>query len=63
MRYYVNQNAQDNVDHEVHVSSCDYFSREENCHYLGDFNSCFPAVLEAKKYYSRANGCTSARGI
>ena len=58
MRYYVNQNAQDNGDHEVHEEGCSWMPEIENREYLGDFSSCSPAVAEAKRRgYSTANGC------
>ena len=55
--YYVNKKAQENGDHEVHRSGCDFMPSEENRLYLGDFSSCQPAVAEAKKHYSQSNGC------
>ena len=56
-KYYVNKNAQDNGDHEVHESGCSFMPEPENRIYLGDFTSCAPAVEEAKKYYQQSNGC------
>lgn len=53
--YYVNNVAQSNGDHEVHVSGCTYMPSDKK--YLGEFYSCGPAVTEAKKTYSRSNGC------
>lgn len=53
--YYVNDDAQANGDHEVHVSTCSYFP--SNRTYLGEFSSCAPAVTEAKKTWSQSNGC------
>ena len=56
--YYVNQNAQDNGDHEVHRSDCDRLPNEANREYLGVFSRCQDAVSEAKRRgYKRANGC------
>ena len=55
-KYYVNRNAQDNGDHEVHIISCQWFPSLDNIQYLGEFESCFPAVLEAAKYLTRVNG-------
>lgn len=55
--YYVNKNAQDNGDHEVHRRGCSYFPDKENARYVGKYNSCFPAVAAAKKIYATANGC------
>lgn len=57
MRYYVNKNAQNNGDHEVHTSTCSFLPSEANRLYLGDFTSCGPAVREARKTYSTSNGC------
>ncbi len=56
-RYYVNQNAQPNGDHEVHREGCDYMPFEHNRTYLGNFESCAPAVREAKKIYATSDGC------
>lgn len=55
-RYYVNNNAQANGDHEVHELGC-AFMPTENRTYLGEFSSCVPAVAEARKYHRKANGC------
>lgn len=56
-RYYVNKNAQANGDHEVHATGCSWLPAVENRIYLGEFNSCSPAVRDAKKHYSQVNGC------
>lgn len=55
--YYVNRNAQDNGDHEVHKTGCSYMPEPENRHYLGEFPDCRPAVVEAKRHYRQSNGC------
>ena len=55
--YYVNKNAQSNGDYEVHVSTCVYLLSSENLRYLGSFMNCKDAVQEAKKYYTKADGC------
>ena len=55
--YYVNKKVQSNGDHEVHKSGCSFMPSEENRMYLGNYDSCEPAVKEAKKTYSKANGC------
>ncbi len=57
MRYYVNMNAQSNGDHEVHTPGCSFFPESENRKYLGDFNHCRSAIIEAKKSYPQSNGC------
>lgn len=53
--YYVNNKAQSNGDHEVHIPSCSYFPSDNT--YLGNFSSCDPAVAAAKVYYWQSNGC------
>ncbi len=57
MRYYVNQNAQANGDHEVHQSTCSWIPDEANRLYLGDHPSCAPAVAQARRIYPKSNGC------
>lgn len=57
MKYYVNKNAQENGDHEVHVSGCAFIPSVENRIYLGEFSKCQDAVREAKRYYVNVNGC------
>ncbi|MEC5146136.1 hypothetical protein [Chitinophaga sp. 212800010-3] len=56
-KYYVNNNAQHNGDHEVHAITCRYFSMMFNRTYLGEFETCQEAVREAKKFYPKSNGC------
>lgn len=56
-KYYVNKTAQSNGDHEVHNENCLFLPNIENRKYLGIFFSCEEAVREAKKEYSRSNGC------
>lgn len=56
-KYYVNKNAQDNGDHEVHKLGCYWLPKPENRTYLGDFTNCKDAVREAKKHYNKVNGC------
>ncbi|MBP1221650.1 hypothetical protein JOD96_000208 [Flavobacterium sp. 1355] len=55
--YYVNKNEQLNKDHEVHTSDCVYVPTPLNRVYLGIFSECKPAVAEAKKTYTKSNGC------
>jgi hypothetical protein len=56
--YYVNTNAQPNGDHEVHISSCDHLPAPEHKKYLGLFNNCHEAMVEARKIYpTTADGC------
>lgn len=55
--YYVNQNAQFNGDHEVHVFGCSFMPQPENRIYVGEHYTCRAAVAAAKQYYSQSNGC------
>jgi len=55
--YYVSTNPQVNGDHDVHKATCILMPNSENSQYLGSFENCFDAVLEAKKYFPNANGC------
>lgn len=55
--YYVNKNAQLNGDHEVHKSGCVWMPEIQNREYLGVYSSCQGAVIEAKKKYTKSNGC------
>ena len=57
MRFYVNKNAHPNGDHEVHRSTCAWLPDVENRIYLGDFATSQAAVREARKYYTRVDGC------
>lgn len=56
-KYYVNDRAQANGDHEVHHQDCQYLPLQQNRTYLGEFSNCKPAVTAAKTYYSQVNGC------
>lgn len=56
-KYYVNKNAQSNGDHEVHHVDCTYLPSFSNRSYLGEFSTCDAAVREAKKTYTKSNGC------
>jgi hypothetical protein len=53
--YYVNNKAQSNGDHEVHTSDCIYIPSDKKN--LGQFLNCADAVKEAKKTYTKSNGC------
>jgi len=56
-KYYVNNNAQNSGDHEVHVEGCSFLEMAKNTTFLGNFPSCKGAVAEAKKTYSTSDGC------
>ena len=55
--YYVHKYEDDKGDHEVHKSSCPHLRNMENFICLGSFKNCHEAVQEAKKHYSKVNGC------
>ena len=55
--YYVNDNAQNNGDHEVHTDQCSFLPAAANRTYLGYFTNCKQAVGEARKKHSQVNGC------
>lgn len=54
-RYYVNNKAQANGDHEVHTTGCSHMPSDKKD--LGDHDNCQSAVREAKKTYKQSNGC------
>ena len=55
--YYVSINPQSNGDYEVHKSTCILMPAKEKAQYVGTFDNCFDAVLEAKQFFPQANGC------
>jgi len=55
--YYVNKIAQSTGEHEVHNAGCLYLPSIDNRVYLGQFSNCADAVCEARKYYSKVDGC------
>lgn len=55
--YYVHDKTDDQGDHEVHVDGCDKMPSPLNRSFLGSFTNCTDAVKEAKKKYSKSNGC------
>lgn len=56
-RYYVNDRAQPNGDHEVHKDGCSFMPSAANRTYLGDFGNCRDAVAAARRHYTQCNGC------
>ena len=55
LKYCVNNNAQYNGDHEVHIYSCQYLPESRT--YLGEHASCRSAVTASKAYFRQTNGC------
>lgn len=47
-KYYVNKDAQDNGDHEVHHSNCSWLPDIKNRIDLGECTNCHEAVKKAK---------------
>lgn len=62
-KYYVNNTAQLNGDHEVHKQGCYWLGQANSVKDLGYHASCFSAVREAKSYYLRANGCATCSNV
>ena len=56
-KFYLNQNAQSNGDHEVHTEDCYRLPLVQNRIYLGLFDNCQQAIRKAKEYYSQIDGC------
>ena len=56
-KYFVNKNAQENGDHEVHKEGCLHMPERKNRIELGDFYNCLDAVKTAKEFYSKSDGC------
>lgn len=55
--YYMNLNAQQEGDREVHREGCSWLPQVRSKRYLGEHSACHSAVAVAKQYYSLADGC------
>lgn len=55
--YFVNDNAQPNGDHEVHVQGCYWLSLATRTTPLGYYWTCADAVRAARAKYRQCNGC------
>lgn len=55
-KYYINNQAQGNGDHEVHQEGCGYMPGDRT--YLGEFSNCQDALRKGRQYYQRADGCS-----
>ncbi|MCY4673921.1 MAG: hypothetical protein OXD43_09210 [Bacteroidetes bacterium] len=53
--YYVNDDAQEGGEHEVHTKECAWLPNNRT--YLGLFDCCEDAIAEAKKRDYNADGC------
>jgi hypothetical protein len=62
MKYYVNNNVQNNGDHEVHHQYHKELTKIKNKKYLGDYDNCLDAVFGEIKNYEKdnsyRNGCS-----
>jgi len=57
VRYFVDEQAQANGDHEVHKQGCAWLATAEQTKDLGQHLSCHAAVLAARRWFPKANGC------
>ena len=55
--YFVNDNAQANGDHEVHLQGCYWLGLATRTTALGYRSSCADAVRAARAKYRQCNGC------
>ena len=58
VRYFVNEVAQPNGDHEVHQFGCYYLELARRKRDIGEHDTCVTAVDTAKRFYPKANGCS-----
>ena len=56
--YFVCDKPQANGDHEVHKEDCTFCPGISNRTYLGFYENCKDAIVEALKKYSLVNGCS-----
>jgi hypothetical protein len=56
-RYYVNNTAQPNGDHEVHKEGCYWLGLASSKTDLGYHGTCHTAVAAARAYHRQSNGC------
>lgn len=56
-KYFVNNSAQYNGDHEVHVEGCRWLAMAKDVAYLGEFESASDALAVAEMRYAKADGC------
>ena len=57
VRYYVDLNEERESDHEVHTAACPNVPMPEHRLFVGDFDTCAPAIEAARKYFATAKGC------
>ena len=59
MKYFVNDNAQSNGDHEVHNEFCRFLPQIQSKTALGEHSTCQSALQAARKYYTKVDGCAT----
>lgn len=62
VRYFVNEQAQVNGDHDVHKKGCAWLAAASKVRDLGEHHSCHSAVLTARRWFPKANGCAQCSG-
>ncbi|MGV3610212.1 MAG: hypothetical protein ACO1N0_04620 [Fluviicola sp.] len=55
--YYVNTDPQSTGENEVHENGCKHGPLASKQKSLGWHSSCSLAIAEAKKHYSKVDGC------
>lgn len=55
--YFVNDHAQANGDHEVHLDGCSWLELAKSKTYLGYLPNCWFAIVKAKTIYIQVDGC------
>ncbi len=55
--FYINKNAQETGEHEIHKSPCNWMPSENNKISLGWFNTFGEAKMEALKHFDNVDGC------
>ena len=56
-KYFINNSAQSNGDHEVHKVGCRYLAMAKDVTCLGEFETDQEAVRYARRIYKNADGC------
>lgn len=55
--YYINRNARQSGEHEIHKEGCHYLNHILNKELLGEFQSGLDAIKKAKENYKIVDGC------
>jgi hypothetical protein len=54
--FYINKNADEHDNHEVHRNDCIFLPSPHNREMLGCFNTSQKAVIAAQRKYARVDG-------